>query len=229
MGLVPLHMMKNKKWLLLLIILFPSVFWLILETSTINSRKLPHYGPKSFNGKDTLFYSVNNLKFLSIQNGKPEAKQFDTINYPIAAVVFIKEKYAKENFRLEGLLDYTQHQKSDIDKIPFLLVYENSDTTGSNFYNLKDSLHISLSNIEQCFWRKNSFDSINFYFFKEKPVYIDYSFIALVDVKRHIRGFYDGRYSAEVKRLLQEYKHLRIKEEKKIMIQENEIKTKSSD
>ena len=38
--------MKNKKWLLVLIIVFPSLFWLILETSTINSHRLPYFGPK---------------------------------------------------------------------------------------------------------------------------------------------------------------------------------------
>jgi hypothetical protein len=55
--------MKNKKWLLLLIIAFPSAFWLILETSTINSRKLPYYGPKkSLKAGDTTYF-VSSAKF----------------------------------------------------------------------------------------------------------------------------------------------------------------------
>src|ERR1043165_4003952 len=50
---------KNKKWLLVVIIAFPSFFWLILETSTINSRRLPFYGPKVYQGgKDTVFHDV---------------------------------------------------------------------------------------------------------------------------------------------------------------------------
>ena len=47
--------MKNKKLILFLIVLFPSVFWLILELSTINAKKLPHFGPKTGIGKDTVF------------------------------------------------------------------------------------------------------------------------------------------------------------------------------
>lgn len=219
--------MKNKKWLLLLIILFPSVFWLILESSTINSRKLPHYGPKHFNGKDTDYYSVKAIRFPAVSDKNILPKLFDTIHYPIIAVVFIKEKYSKDNFRLEGLLDYTMHNKEDIDKIPILLIYPLSDSLHHSF-NLRDSLQIKLNNIEQCYWNNNSFDSINFAYFKEKPIYIDYSFIVLLDVKRSIRGFYDGRYSAEVKRLLQEYKHLRLKEEKKIVQKQNEIESKPS-
>lgn len=216
--------MKNKRWLLLLIVLFPSAFWLILETSTINSKKLPHHGPKSFNGTDTVFYSLGDLKFLTVHNKDLETKLFDTVNYPILTVAFIKPKYSNENFRLEGLIDFTSHQKEDIDKLPILLVFPRNDTGNVVSFNLRDSLQIKLNNVEQCYWNTASFDSINFYFFKEKPIYIDYSFIMLIDKKRHIRGYYDGRYSAEVKRLLQEYKHLRIKEEKNLMLKENEIK-----
>lgn len=219
-------MQKNKKWLLLLIILFPSAFWLILETGTINSRKLPHYGPKTLIVSDTAFYSVGKIGLQTVIDNSINQKLFDTINYPILALTFIKEKYLSENYRLDGLIDYTSHQKEDIDKIPFLLIYPKEDTSADRAFNLKDSLHITLKNIEQCYFKTSKFDSINFAYFKEKPIYIDYSFIVLIDKKRNIRGYYDGRYTAEIKRLLQEYKHLRIKEEKQLMVAENEIKNK---
>jgi hypothetical protein len=209
---------KNKKLILLLIVLFPSVFWLILETSTINSRKLPHYGPKKFNGKDTTFYSLNDLKLPTASQGKIDWKLFDTINYPLLAVTFIKPKYVNENYRLSGLLDYTQYKKGDIEHLPFVIIYPDNE------FNLKDSLRIDLSNIYQSFWKKSSYDSMNVSFFREKPSHVDYSFVVLLDKKRHIRGYYDSRYSAEIKRLLGEYQHLRIKEEKKTMLKENEIK-----
>lgn len=221
--------MKNKKWLLLLIVLFPSVFWLLLETSTINSKKLPVYGPKHYNGHDTDFYSLGTISLPRFSGEALQYKLFDTVQYPIIAVTFIRERYANENYRLEGLLDYTMHKRADIDKIPFLIVYPKTiDTIPTPTFNLRDSLNIELPNIEQCFWNIRSYDSLNVTYFREKPIYIDYSFIVLLDKKRHIRGYYDGRYSAEVKRLLSEYKHLRIKEEKKIMIQENEIKNETS-
>ena len=73
-------------------------------------------------------------------------------------------------------------------------------------------------------WDKNSFDSINKTYFVDKPYYVDYSFFVLVDKKRRIRGYYDSRYVAEVKRMLGEYQHLLIKEEKQTMIDENKIK-----
>jgi hypothetical protein len=47
----------------------------------------------------------------------------------------------------------------------------------------------------------------------------------LVDSRRNIRGYYDGRYASEMKRLIAEYQHLRLKEEKSKMIKENEIRS----
>lgn len=221
--------MKNKKWIILLIVLFPSVFWIILESSTINSKKLPHYGPKHFNGHDTDFYSVNTIQFNTFSPKGFESKFYDTLNYPILALTFIRERYVNENYRLEGLLDYTMHKREDIDKMPVVIVYPFvNDSIIKAPFNLRDSLNIKLENVEQCYWNIKSYDSLNVTFFREKPVYIDYSFIVLLDKNRNIRGYYDGRYSAEVKRLLGEYKHLRIKEEKSQIIKENEIKNESS-
>lgn len=221
-------MKKNKRLLLFLIILFPSAFWLILETSTINSSKLLYYGPKTLKGTDTVFYELGDVKFQTITNNSLSLKYFDTINYPLLALVFIKPKYLNENVRLEGLLDYTTHKKDDINEIPLLLVFPKKDSLNTIEYNLKDSLNITLNNIEQCYWNQSSFDSINVVFFKSKPSHVDYSCIALLDKKRNIRGYYDVRYAMEVKRLLSEYQHLRLREEKNLMLRRNEIKDEKS-
>ena len=217
-------MQKKSKLILFLIILFPSAFWLILETSTINSSKLLFYGPKILNGTDTVYYSVGDLKFNTIVNQSLSQKLFDTINYPLMTVCFMQPKYIKDNYRLEGLLDYTIHKKSEISELPLLFLFPIADSSNTIEYNLRDSLKIDLPNIEQGYWKKSSFDSINIMYFKSKPAHVDYSFIVLLDKKRNIRGYYDGRYAMEIKRLLSEYQHLRLKEEKNIMLRQNEIK-----
>ena len=51
-------------------------------------------------------------------------------------------------------------------------------------------------------------------------------FFVLVDSKRHIRGYYDARYISEIKRLIEEYQHLRLKHEKKNLINQNKIENK---
>jgi len=103
---------KNKKWLLLLIIAFPSLFWLILETSTINSRKLPFYGPKKVIAKgDTLFYKVTDLLYKQKDSSSAiEVSPVDTNAFPIYAIVFVADKYRKDSYRLTGLWEYLNYK-----------------------------------------------------------------------------------------------------------------------
>lgn len=219
--------MKNKKWLLVLIIVFPSVFWLILETSTINSKKLPHFGPKIIHGKgDTTFYHVTDT-FYNVSDSLGcghKKKQLDQNNYPLYAILFLNQKYRADGYRLVGLWEYLSYNSEKIEHIPFVLVTE-SDSNNCGAYNELKKLSNS-KNVQFVSWQTSSFDSLNKTFFKEKPYYIDYSFFVLVDAARNIRGYYDGRYVAEIKRLIGEYQHLRLKEEKQKLIDENDIHKK---
>jgi hypothetical protein len=214
------RMFKNKKWILLLIVIFPSLFWVILETSTINSRKLNYYGPKLANGKDTTYYSVKSTFEKTNENSTLD---IDTVKYPVFVVMFIKDKYVDDAFRISGFWEYVNYKKDKIERIPFVLVCEKENGSSKTEKSIR-AMAKKADNIIFAGWNKNSFDSINKTYFKEKPYYVDYSFFALIDKKRHIRGYYDGRYVAEVKRLLGEYQHLRIKEDKQDMINANKIK-----
>jgi hypothetical protein len=220
--------MKNKKWLPVLIIVFPSIFWLILETSTINSRRLPFYGPKKDLGKgDTAFYSVTNTFYTSGDSGVcgTNTVAISVTDYPVYAIVFLSNKYRKDAYRITGLWEYLNYNKEKIERIPFVLAVETENGNCSSYQELK-RLDNS-SNVSFVSWPKQSFDSLAHTFFKEKPYYIDYSFFVLIDAERHVRGYYDARYVAEMKRLIGEYKHLRLKEEKKKLINENDIRKDS--
>lgn len=212
--------MKNKKLILFLIILFPSVFWLILEMSTINSQKLPHFGPKGLNGKDSVYYQVNPSFY---NEGIKTMLNLDTLKYPIFAVSFIKPDYKQDNFRMAGLTEYAQYKREKIKEIPFIIVTPCDSVTCFNEFK---KLEQDNANIANLFWERSSFDSLNALYFKEKPTHIDYSFFALIDKQRNIRGYYDGRYVSEIKRLIEEYQHLRLKEEKKNIINSNKLETK---
>jgi len=83
------------------------------------------------------------------------------------------------------------------------------------------------NNIHFYTWKKTGFDSLVKTYFAEKPYYIDYSFFMLIDRHRNVRGYYDARYVSEIKRLIGEYQHLRLKEEKRKLIETNEIKSDS--
>ena len=341
--------MKNKKLIFFVILLFPALFKIILEFTTINSRKLPHYGPKELVGKDTTFYKVSSdfkrLPALSSDTAELQNLKLDTINFPLYAVCFIKDSYKKDDYRMAGLTEYAQYKKDKIKLIPFVIItpfestldYKHyfayneivdkeslkrliisiskatkksnpkisiiscsSKVPTSSFINNKElseyraikmvnkiknavsevggdsskinfiiyplvegpdyigdyldikkyqpfqyvkviinhltsdtsdlremeKLSVGNKNIYNYYWNSSSFDSLNVTYFKEKPIYVDYSFFVLVDKNRNIRGYYDGRYIAEIKRLTEEYQHLRIKEEKEGMVSANKIESK---
>jgi hypothetical protein len=220
--------MKNKKLIFFVILLFPALFKIILEFTTINSKKLPYYGPKTLSGKDTVFYKVSsqfNTLAVSSQSGL-KAINLDTINYPLFAVCFIKQVYKKDDYRMAGLSEYAQYKKDKIKLIPFIIVTPCDGAGDSTCLKEMEQLSVGNPDIHSFYWKPSSFDSLNVTYFKEKPVYVDYSFFVLVDKKRNIRGYYDGRYIAEIKRLTEEYQHLRLRGEKEDMVSANKIESK---
>jgi hypothetical protein len=222
--------MKNKKLLFFVILLFPALFKLILEFTSINSKKLPYYGPKELSGTDTVYYTVGSaFKTLPPKNSADSAlavMNLDTVQYPLFAVCFIKPAYKKDNYRLAGLSEYAQYKKDKIKHIPFIIVTPHSSSSDSAGLQGLGKLQIGNPGILPLYWDASSFDSLNMTFFKAKPVYIDYSFFVLVDKYRHIRGYYDARYVSEIKRLTEEYQHMRLKEEKQKVIKINQIESK---
>jgi hypothetical protein len=219
--------MKNKKWLLLLIIAIPSLMWVLLESSTINSYKLPHYGPKALKGSDTMFHKVsaNNFMQLASYSAAPNNFNIDSAAYPLYTIMFVKQYYSNDSYRLAGLWEYLNYKKEKIGHIPIFLVTETKDYNPqiqSNLAKFTDNPNVHFLMLNQ-----PQFDSINKNYFKEKPIHIDYSFFVLIDGNRNVRGYYDGRFASEIKRLIDEYKHLRLKDEKQKLIKDNEIKSNS--
>lgn len=206
-----------------MIIAFPSLFWLILETSTINSKRLPFYGPKKALSKgDTVFYTAPD-KFYTADASDSLKLSISRVEEPLYAIVFINGKYRPDSYRLAGLWEYLNYKKEKIEHVPFVLVTEQENGHSTAQLELKKlNQH---NNVHFYNWNKAGFDSISHLYFKDKPFYVDYSFFALVDQNRHIRGYYDGRYVSEIKRLIEEYQHLRLKEEKQKLIESNDIKS----
>jgi hypothetical protein len=210
--------MKNKKWLLLLIIALPSVLWLLLETSTINSHKLNYYGPRKKVGNDSVYYCVPDTFRVFPSN---ELTSADTSAYPVYVIMFAKESYSTEAYRMAGLWEYLNYKKEKVEQIPFFVITEGGQNSqGMEELKKHNNVHVlSMSPLQ--------FGDMNRIYMNGKPYYIDYSFFMMIDRKRHIRGYYDGRYASEIKRLVDEYRHLRLKEEKQKLINENEIKPHS--
>lgn len=169
---------------------------------------------------------------------KSDTTRLDTVRYPIYVMLFLNENLRKEGYKLAGLYDYIKYKNKDLQDIPLFMVssFEGvfpdwdlhpNDGKETEVRGTFDSLKINLPNFIPLYLQYNDRDSaLNATYFKQKPVYVFDYFMVLVDKKRHIRGYYDPTYNAEVKRMIDEYKHLKIRDEYAQTLKQNDIKKK---
>ena len=244
----------KKKILLLCIIVLPSLIYFLFELTQANFKKMAYYGPKTVDAKgDTVYwrvpdtYFINNLSakldsFKTEQNliltkkWNVDSTLIDTANYPVYLILFIDEKLKSEGYKLEGIYDYIKYKRSDFKDIPVFII-SSLATTGDdrkvklneNLRGEFDSLKINLPNFHALLINyTNRKDFLAKTYFKQKPIHVFDYFMVLVDKKRHIRGYYYPSYNAEVKRMIQEYKHLKIRDEYAQTLKQNDIKQDNS-
>ncbi len=242
----------KKKLLLLSIIIFPSLIYFMFELTQANFKKMPFFGPKGVDAKgDTQYYTIPNIAYFDklsyikdtledttsvgrLKQWKADSIFIDTINYPVYAILFLDPSQKKEGYHLEGLYDYVKYKTKYIKDVPLFFVSElsgalNPFREGVELRGEFDSLKINLPNFHPILTHFSGAEKTKFLsetYFKQKPVYVFNYFMVLVDKKRHIRGYYDPSYNAEVKRMSDEYKHLKIRDEYAETLKQNDIKQK---
>lgn len=193
---------------------------------------MAYYGPKTLDTKgDTVYYTIPES---AMEFGKKwEKSNGDTITTENLTLVFEKEIAKKQSGaklvlfidknqqeKLSGLLEFEKYKKEKLDMLDVYIIQQTSVSKkeNKNYYEnyLKDSLGITMSNFYyRTLWvqNKEEYDSIRKIYFKQKPIHVFNYFAVLVDKERHIRGYYDPTYISEVKRMIEEYKHLVLKDE----------------
>lgn len=197
---------------------------------------MPYYGPRSLDEKgDTIYYTLPD-----------EAFDFGTISKDIEAdtigsgltnleynrnmqvkndtgafvVVFVK---AGDDSKLNGLLEYEKYKGEKLENIHIYVVKETtimSDSSSNVDQMLRANPNFSLNNPNL---DSDSFYSLNEYYFTGKPIYVMDYFAVLIDKDHHIRGYYDPTFISEVKKMIEEYKHLVLKDEHANMQENNSI------
>lgn len=227
----------KKKIVLLSIIIFPSLIYFLFELTQANFKKMPYFGPRTLNEKgDTVYYSVPDVYFktkvnlnetLSVEKStltyRADSMLIDTVNYPVYAILFIDSKLKREGYKLQAIYDYVKFKPKDIKQVPLVIAGDINELLKGN--NELDSLQLASANF-RLLWAdlKNREQFLQNTYFKQKPEYVFNYFMVLVDKKRHVRGYYDPTYNAEVKRMIDEYKHLKIRDEYAQTLKQNDIK-----
>jgi hypothetical protein len=236
---------KRKQVILLSIILFPSLLYFLFELTQANFKKMAYYGPKTLSAKgDTIYYSVPEVDFHTdvkarkktqlLENGDEietmvaewNTLSIDTVNYPVYVILFLDSDLRKDGYKLEAFFDYAQYKPAEFKNVPMFFVSTLNDALGEYIDTNRvlmgdfDSLKINLPSFHPLIAEGKTAKEA---YFKGKPYYVFDYFAVLVDKHRHIRGYYDPNQNSEVKRLVQEYKHLKTKDEYANTLDQNNI------
>lgn len=240
---------KNKRILLVCIILFPSLIYFFFELTQANFKKMAYYGPKTVSAKgDTIYYTIPTVYFdrnlkainetvkaadgtqdLGLDLYRADTMIIDQAHYPVYIILFLDSSLRKEGYKLKALYDYLQYKPQEFKDVPIFVVSKLGAALKYNRLTNKelrgdfDSLKINLPNFHPVLIEGNSGKET---YFDKKPYYVFDYFAVLVDKARHIRGYYDPNQNSEVKRMLQEYKHLKTKDEYANTLEKNELEKK---
>ena len=241
--------MKKQHIVLLSIILFPGLVYFVFELTQANFKKMAYYGPKTLTSTgDTVYYTVptiyfdRNLRSLrdttshaddaeatALSLYKADSLVIDTARYPVYLILFLDSKLRKDGYKLTAFFDYIQYKPQEFKDVPLFFVSNlssalgNNRTTNNELRGDFDSLKITLPNFHSLLIEGTQGKDA---YFNKKPYYVFDYFAVLVDKHRHIRGYYDPNQNSEVKRLLQEYKHLKTKDEYANTLKQNELEKK---
>jgi hypothetical protein len=212
----------KKKVLLLLVLVIPSAIAFLMEYSKVNFKKLPFYGPKaniSLGGKDSNHYSLFQVKD-SLLNIYPYLK--DTNQYPILIFAQFLPERKSDLFNAGALIDAIKYRYEKLSLLEVFINYDNKDQGWMDkeiekYQSIYKNIHLHATQSDN--YKRLLDQSL----FLEKPYYIDYNFLILLDKKRRIRGYYDPRYASEMKRMYEEFKHLKIHDEARDTRKENRL------
>jgi protein SCO1/2 len=209
--------LKKKIVILLLLLTFPSVFYVLLTTGKHNFIHLPYFGVKELaaNGTDTIYHSLKPFSFIN-QDGKTitdkdyEGKIY-VADYFFASCQTICPKMATELQRVQdkfaytkGLVQVLSHTVNpENDSVPVLKAYSNMVHADNSIWNFVTGDKKQLYEMARESYLVNAMEGDG-----GPDDFIHSEFFILVDKEKHIRGIYDGTNIKEVNELLDDIKVL---------------------
>lgn len=207
----------RKTVILFLILLLPSIAYLVLSTGKHNIKALGYFGPKELNSKgDTLYHSIPPFSFID-QNNKPYGDK-DLANKIYVANFFftscpsicpemqtlMKKVHDTDDFETISdfkLLSFTvdpEHDTPEVLKEFAQRVQANDDRwkflTGNReaIYKLAYDGYMANAGVDST----------------APGGFLHSDLVFLIDRERHIRGIYEGTSATDMKRLIDEIKVL---------------------
>ncbi len=203
--------MKNKLFILLFLLTFPSVFYVVLTTGKHNFIRLPFYGEKALaaNEKDTIYHSIPPFKFVNQHGDTITDKTYDgkiyVADYFFTTCKTICPKMTTELLRVQekfaytkGLVQILSHTVNpENDSVPVLKAYANMVHADSKMWNFVTGDKKQLYDLARNGYLLNALEGDG-----GPDDFIHSELFILIDKEKHIRGIFDGTKISEVSKLI---------------------------
>lgn len=208
----------RKSLILILILLVPSLAYLVLTTGKHNIKKLQYFGPKSLaaNGKDTIYHTIPAFS-LTNQDGNPFGDK--DLNNKIYVANFFFTSCPTICPKMQTLMKKIQ-DTDDFKKLnDFKLVSFTVDPDNDTPEKLKEFSNLIKAEKNRWYFLTGNRDSIYDLAYKGFMVnamedkkadggFLHSDILLLIDKEKRVRGIYEGTSYKDVKRLIDEAKVL---------------------
>lgn len=212
-----------RKFIILLVILiFPSAFYVYLSFGATRYKRTPIYGPRTVinpagEKPDTAYFTIPAFRADRIGGGNFDISQFKGRMYVAA---FLDPDSADKAWNIGPLLTDYKVNKKKYYETSFLFFWPQDSTLKINPPDLSKEMKLKGDTVVMVTMPMKQLDSLRAAsFFVPDPKRVKEPFtrkmydLVFVDGRGRIRGYYNGRYLGKVKELKEDILHVRIHDE----------------
>jgi len=208
----------KKTIVLLMILVVPSLAYLVLTTGKHNIKKLGYFGPKipGENSSDTIYHSIPAFEFID-QDGKPFGDKDLNDKIYVANFFFTScpTICPKMQTLMKKVQDEDDFKKLHDFKLVSFTVYPDNDTP-QKLKEFSELVHADAGRWYFLTGNRDSLYKLAYEGFMANAMedaqaeggFLHSDMMVLVDREKHIRGIYEGTSLKDVKRLIDEIKVL---------------------
>ena len=167
---------------------------------------MPFYGPRELSvAGDTNYFTIRPFQLIQ----ENEEVVYDTLLAPKTFVAVFSSSTSKDSTApLAGLLNYVRFRPNDLKKINFLFLLP--QLSDSITFNYVESIGLQKIVAKNAFLKNKDFVALkeNSFFKKDEkgiaPQITPDANMVLIDSKRRIRGYYNGIFDTDIKRMIED-------------------------
>lgn len=220
-----------KKGLVLTAILFfPAFVYVYFALGIPKVTRAPIYGPKQVVGKDTVYYTIPS--FTCLTTGGLSFSSKTELDGQLYVAVFLPPDSTKSMLPILAEDMLTKKNTYGYGRYVFFMMTDTSGNVPVDAPDMATELKLGVDTAFTVFMRPEVFDSVRLqHYFIHDPAYKKDPWqtttdAVLIDRLGRIRGYYNIRYAADVKKMKEDVNHVRLRDEGVQTLEESKVEQK---